>query len=398
MDQSIFDTLQIQQFEPYGFEYMVNSIVPQTYDPDENYDIEIYCEYHNNPYFMTQTKLPNQIIDSLSRVEEKPLILLEHPEKYCDYSKLNTEYKKNLKIYSQKSAIEYMFLNLSEKKYDNFKCIDNREYLQFSNRLEEKFLFDTIDSMKETKSIEILITIMPVIAQMAINITGDNSKDFFLKEKVIDSYKIKYSVFIEAIKNQYNIIVLIFSLHTEIFKPIDEDMRDQILPEIITYFDYFVHTITKLANNIINLQNLAIDINIMNNILESKSTYIKLFCGTSHGIRIIENFLNHPEGETRIKDHVGKDITSFSQSFIPEETYQKANIIHIVEDNEPMFITHLESKLEYIKQVKDYKKTSSRRKRKRNSSKKNKKKSRSRNKTKTRTRTRTKTKTRRRRY
>tara|TARA_B100000674_G_scaffold476593_1_gene470927 strand:- start:2516 stop:3550 length:1035 start_codon:yes stop_codon:yes gene_type:complete len=286
---------------------------------DKKY-IEGYGENHSKK--LQQNNIYRDIIENIDIKDY--LILVEHSTIFCD---ITPEQDKLFKEQIQYSGSEYIFYHMIKKKLKNIKCIDNRlEFGYFSKISEDvhiemiKELIQEKPTLKNKNKIDIILVNFLVLLKKYME-----NKEYYLNK---DIYTDVYRENILSITRQLRLCGLIKKLR------IGELRKKECLKEHgLSNWDILTRTMYIITINFIKLGAITVDINIYNNIVETKNKKILIFAGRNHIIRLY-SILDSPMSRTYITDDDNSEDYFKNANAFPDGNKEKEiNCINYIIEN-----------------------------------------------------------------
>ena len=263
--------------------------------------VEIYGENHNKR--LNKINSYSNMIPIIS--ESNPLVLVEHSSLYCNLDNIRPIDLQNMLGFG---GSETIFLKLKEINFKKLSCVDNRLKMGFMPLFIKKQITTVLDKKLMSK-IEVidteLLEIVHAVMKYAIIVLGKDMEIYFKKS----IYSNIYDIFSNIIKIQVKLMFLVFKLSSR-----DSSILSLKKNKKDSYGSIFTKNMYNIVENLEKIGSLLVDINIIANVVKSRSKRVIIYAGIAHTDRIYsilnqEDNINHYLGKKFSKKYELQDIS-----------------------------------------------------------------------------------------
>lgn len=275
--------------------------------------VEIYGENHNKR--LNKINSYSNMIPVIS--ESNPLVLVEHSSLYCNLDNISSIDLQNMLGFG---GSETIFLKLKEINFKKLSCIDNRLEMGFMPMFIKKQITNVLDKKLMSK-IEVIdkefLEIVHTVMKSTMIVLGKDVENYFKKS----IYSNIYDIFSNIIKIQVKLMFLVFKLSSR-----DSSILSLKIDKKESYGSIFTKNMYNIVENLEKLGSLLVDINILSNVVKSRSKRIIIYAGTAHTDRIYsilnqEDNINHYLGKTFSKKYELQDISRKTRTPVERSMY-----------------------------------------------------------------------------
>ena len=308
--------------------------------------IEIYGEEHNKP--LPENPKDNSYVamaeklNGLGDEEDKPLVLVEHTDAFCNLENLDEE---KINFMRKQGGSETIFLDLKTNDYPKIECMDNRYSLGLLTGQQEFEYEELAYVMAEDEHIKseldidfYLSNFDSIIISQYTKITSDS-----IQQKFVDSIYVElYQEYLTILNQQVEIFRLFFFN----FKK-DNEFFSKTFNEA-TYWYILIVVIIRILTNFKKIGSLVVDLNILERIHRSDSKHIILYTGLNHAYRIAYILADYRDIGKDLHHQIIKkyDLTFQKTKYMYLLSSVKPEVMIDGQEHEQELITHLSTILE----------------------------------------------------